>query len=59
VCVVPEADAPTATALRRHLAEVLPPHMLPHRIRFADRLPLTPHGKLDRRALAEAVGTVG
>jgi len=59
VCVVAGANAPTAAALRRHLTEVLPPHMLPHRIRFAEGLPLTPHGKLDRRALAEAVSAAG
>ena len=53
-CVVTGTEPASPAALRSHLAGLLPAHMLPQRIRFVDRLPLTAHGKLDRRALATA-----
>ncbi|MFI1166942.1 non-ribosomal peptide synthase/polyketide synthase [Streptomyces sp. NPDC020801] len=37
--------------LREHLSGVLPPHMVPSVFVPMDRLPLTPSGKTDRRAL--------
>jgi amino acid adenylation domain-containing protein len=50
--VVPRgAPAPDVSALRSHLAARLPEAMIPARIVLVDALPLTPHGKVDRRAL--------
>lgn len=37
--------------VRDALAGRLPAHMLPQRLHYLDRLPVTPHGKLDRDAL--------
>ena len=51
--VVPAAGetAPDTAALRAHLSELLPDHMVPSGFVVLERLPLTPNGKLDRRAL--------
>jgi hypothetical protein len=45
--------APTVSALRRALTDVLPAHMLPAVFVMLDMLPLAPSGKVDRRALPE------
>jgi D-alanine--poly(phosphoribitol) ligase subunit 1 len=41
----------TDAALRAHLAQTLPPHLLPRRFLRVDRLPTTRTGKTDRTAL--------
>jgi amino acid adenylation domain-containing protein len=42
---------PDTAALRQSLTQTLPAHMLPSAVLALDRMPRTPHGKLDRDAL--------
>ncbi len=51
--VVPKdiSDAPDPETLSKYLRRMLPEHMIPAAFVVLDRFPLTPNGKLDRRAL--------
>jgi aspartate racemase len=49
--VLRPAQTVTVGDLRRFLADSLPDHALPTRFVFLDRLPSTPSGKVDRKAL--------
>ncbi|WP_282697745.1 amino acid adenylation domain-containing protein, partial [Streptomyces sp. CC208A] len=47
-------DGPAAAdpeEIRRHVADRLPDHLVPTHITVLDRLPVTPNGKIDKRAL--------
>lgn len=44
---------PGTDALRAFLAGRLPGHMVPNELRTVDSMPLTPNGKVDRKALLE------
>jgi non-ribosomal peptide synthetase component F/thioesterase domain-containing protein/acyl carrier protein len=49
--LVAEGDAPEVGELKAELRRQLPEHMVPSTLMFLDGFPLTPNGKLDRKAL--------
>jgi len=49
--VATSGENPPVDKLRRDLLVTLPSYMVPSTFVFLDRLPLTPHGKVDRAAL--------
>ena len=51
--VVCGLERPTVQSLRNFLRVKLPDYMVPAHIVFLEEIPLTPHGKLDRRVLPE------
>jgi hypothetical protein len=51
--VVARHGRPDPAALRAHLQRTLPDFMVPARFVALDRLPMTPNGKVDRRALPD------
>ncbi|HEY0512066.1 MAG TPA: amino acid adenylation domain-containing protein [Thermoanaerobaculia bacterium] len=51
VVTAPGAEKPNVSDLRTHLKEKLPEYMVPAVFTFLEAMPLTPNGKVDRRAL--------
>jgi acyl carrier protein len=51
--ITKDETQPDVTALRNHVQESLPAYMVPHRFLFLDAYPLTPNGKVDRKALPD------
>jgi len=51
--IVPSAERPTVSLLRRALAEKLPQYMIPSAVVLLDNMPLTATGKIDRRMLPD------
>ena len=54
-----EDEECTGSELRRYLRQRLPEFMIPSMIVLMDAFPLTPNGKIDRRALPDAFATPG
>ena len=52
-----EPSAPSSQAICSALATRLPGYMVPQSVRRVDSLPLTPHGKIDRKALLAILAT--
>ncbi len=51
--VAEDGEELSVSELRQHLAEQLPEHMIPSVLMVLEAMPLTPNGKVDRRALPE------
>ena len=48
-------DYETRKSLRNQLKELLPDYMVPKKIQFIEKMPITNNGKIDRRKLMEMV----
>ncbi len=52
--IVPDgASSPSVSELRAHLKNKLPDYMMPNAFMIMEKFPITPNGKVDRRALPE------
>jgi len=49
-----EDEFKAVLALREDLRQHLPEYMIPRRFKFLDKMPMTPNGKADRRALSQS-----
>ncbi|MCP4147077.1 MAG: non-ribosomal peptide synthetase, partial [bacterium] len=57
--VVPATETCTVPALKKYLAQTLPEYMIPPYFMFIDEMPLTPNGKVNKKALPEPDTTAG
>lgn len=57
--VAAPGPVPAGAALRERLTAVLPAHLVPDAVTVLERLPLTPAGKVDRRALTGRAHAAG
>ena len=48
-----ESSLKSMVALKKELAEFLPPYMIPKKIIFKDEIPMTNNGKVNRKKLME------
>lgn len=55
--LVAEGDRPAIEQLKQSLLTDLPDYMVPARFKYLDAMPLSPNGKVDRKALPSVVNT--